>query len=489
MEEKPRIFIASSTENIAYAHAVHRFLNNNYAETKLWETAVKPSEFTLPSLIKCFNDYDYGIFIFSDDDILNIRNKNYTNVRDNVLFEFGVFIGKHSQNNAFILSPKEYLDTGRIASDLFGITITTFDSKRIENDFIDTISSGCLSILSKINTLQTNKTTTLENHNSTICIHEANMYSELVELISHAKENIIITITSNERFIAFDLFISFLFARLHDVEIDIHYYPLVNKDTNSYSIEILKQLGCNTKEYPIGESPNFVNFIADPLNEDYCRMVVKTERSNRKPVYAYSYKGSIHYHAIKTIFSTIPTLNNQQNYYRPTLQKVSDDIIIKAFLNVPLYSQYNCIISRESVSVSDTLPQSDNLVREFKMKQISTLNKIYIQNKFALYEPISVLLKNGETHFIIPPVVEVHENKLLVAEGHTRLYIHRKSREKIICIKVEGISLPLPSAPTNWKNIKLAPDSLFKLITTNEDDVQRTRKIERYTHKADWFKK
>ena len=65
MEKKPRIFIASSKDNVEYAHAVHRYLNNNYAYTKLWETAVEPGEYTLPALLKTFDDYDFGIFVFS----------------------------------------------------------------------------------------------------------------------------------------------------------------------------------------------------------------------------------------------------------------------------------------------------------------------------------------------------------------------------------------------------------------------------------------
>ncbi|MDD4353780.1 MAG: nucleotide-binding protein, partial [Candidatus Nanoarchaeia archaeon] len=101
MEQKPRIFIGSSKENVKYAHAIHMFLNNQYAYTKLWETAVKTSEYTLPALIKTFEEYDYGIFIFSEDDIVKIRKKNYQTVRDNVLFEFGLFIGKHGLENAF----------------------------------------------------------------------------------------------------------------------------------------------------------------------------------------------------------------------------------------------------------------------------------------------------------------------------------------------------------------------------------------------------
>lgn len=490
MDKKPRIFIASSKDNVKYAHAVHRFLNNSYAYTKLWETAVAPGEYTLPALLQTFDDYDFGIFLFSEDDIVNIRNREYSNVRDNVLFEFGLFIGKHGQNSAFILTPQSYLSSGRIASDLFGITVSSFDCSREENDFIDAISSECLTILAKIkrvNSEEDRKKTLSDNPNFGICVHEANMFSELVELISEANEKLVFYITCNERLIVFDLFIAILFARLNKVSIDVHYFPQIQKHTNSYSIEIFKQLGCNTKEYPIGESPNTIAFIADPENEDCSKMIVKTERFTRKNIYAYSYKGSIHFQAIKSVSNDFQKLPSLDKDYIPTIKKVTETEIKDAFNKIPLYKQNNCTTSIVEVAVSETYPQSDNLVREFKIRQISILNKIYSKFDFELYEPTNVILSNGKTHLIVPPVLEEQKGKLLVAEGHTRLFMNKESKKKIKCIKVVGMTIALPSEPTNWNKIQIAPDSVFKLSTVKEEDLQKTRKIEKYLHRADWF--
>lgn len=490
MDIKPRIFIASSSDNVKYAHAVHRFLNNSYAYTKLWETAVAPGEYTLPSLLQTFDDYDFGIFLFSEDDIVKIRNREYSNVRDNVLFEFGLFVGKHGQNSAFILTPQAYLSRGRLASDLFGITVSVFDSSRDENDYIDAISSECLTILAKIkriNSDDSRKKTLSDNPNFGICVHEANMFSELVQLISEANEKLVFYITCNERLIVFDLFIAILYARLNRVTIDIHYFPQIQKHTNSYSIEIFKQLGCNTKEYPIGESPSTIAFIADPENEDYGKMIVKTERFTRKNVYAYSYKGSIHFQAIKSVsndFQKLPLLSAE---YIPTIQRVSEIEIEKAFENIPLYKQNNCVVSVVDVAVTDTFPQADNLVREFKIKQIALLNKIYFKFNFDMYEATNVVLANGKKHLIVPPVLEEQNGKLLVAEGHTRLFMNKDSSKKIKCVKIVGMTMGLPSEPTKWDKIQIAPDSVFKLSTVKEEDLQRTRKIEKYLHRADWF--
>ena len=52
-------------------------------------------------------ELDYGIFVFVPNDVLEIRNQQYEAVRDNIIFEFGLFIGKLGKDKCFILVPKQ----------------------------------------------------------------------------------------------------------------------------------------------------------------------------------------------------------------------------------------------------------------------------------------------------------------------------------------------------------------------------------------------
>ena len=52
------------------------------------------SENTLDALIKSLDEWDFGIFVFSADDVLKLRERTYSAPRDNVVLEFGLFAGR-----------------------------------------------------------------------------------------------------------------------------------------------------------------------------------------------------------------------------------------------------------------------------------------------------------------------------------------------------------------------------------------------------------
>ncbi len=490
MNSKPRIFIASSTEFVGYAHAVHMFLNNKYAHTKLWESTMQPGDYTLPSLYKTFHEYDFGIFIFSPDDVVQIREKIYKTTRDNVLFEFGLFLGINGLENAFILTPDEYLAEGRIPSDLFGITISTFDSKRNKDEHIDAISSSCLSILKKLNRLEQMQLQKATTNNSSFGIldNEGEMLSQLVDLISNAQKQIVFIITSRERLVIFDLMTSIVYAKLRNIEINIHYYPLVSKYDNSFSIELFRQLGCNVKQYPVGESPENVVFIADPYNRDYSILVQKTNDDyTRRNAYAFFYKGSTYSLTITSLVKGIENLSTQTSYL-PKLVSIPETEILTAFNSVPLYAQSKCQFSLITIKPESTFPRSFNYIKKFKLKQTLLLINLFNTHSFKLYEPIAVQLKNGKNHYFVPPVVEEHDEKYLIAEGHSRFFQGLEDGLPLTCILVKGMKIPLPSDPTKWDKIKVDTYGIPREFIPSFDYLDRFRKIETFLHKPDeWF--
>lgn len=91
---KPKIFIASSVEGLEIAYAAQVNLEHD-AEITVWSQGVfNLNKTTINNLITAINNFDYGIFIFSPDDITKLRDKAVLTVRDNVIFELGLFIGK-----------------------------------------------------------------------------------------------------------------------------------------------------------------------------------------------------------------------------------------------------------------------------------------------------------------------------------------------------------------------------------------------------------
>ena len=77
--------------------------------------------------------YDYGIFIFQPDDKLDTRDVNYNTIRDNVIFELGLYFGRLGRNKAFYLIPRNDPKL-HIPTDLRGVTAGTYDLERMQNE-------------------------------------------------------------------------------------------------------------------------------------------------------------------------------------------------------------------------------------------------------------------------------------------------------------------------------------------------------------------
>src|SRR5262245_19971399 len=130
---KPRIFVGSSSENIRVAQALQQNLQNE-ADVTIWNQGIfELSRSTLESLIEALGSFDFSIFVFTPDDILQIRGAQYSSTRDNVMFELGLFMGHLGRGRAFFLQPRGIKDF-HLLSDLLGMTPATYDPDRLKEN-------------------------------------------------------------------------------------------------------------------------------------------------------------------------------------------------------------------------------------------------------------------------------------------------------------------------------------------------------------------
>lgn len=136
--KKPRIFIGSSAESLNIADATGENLEFN-AEVTIWRSGVfNLSSNALDDLILKSKSVDFAAFIFSPDDIIKMRTEDKNIVRDNVLFELGLFIGALGKDRCFIIKPR---DTDlHFPSDLLGIIPTDYDSERSDNNLTSSLT-------------------------------------------------------------------------------------------------------------------------------------------------------------------------------------------------------------------------------------------------------------------------------------------------------------------------------------------------------------
>ena len=154
MSDSPTVFIASSAEGLSVAEAVNIKIENE-VRVKQWDNAFDLSSVTISSLIKRAQESDYGVFVFHKDDETTIRGEKYSTVRDNVLFELGLFIGSLGIEKCFVLLPKSKETEFRLPTDLSGVTMTVYDDEI--DDMVDAVATSCAKIKHAIKKNESNK--------------------------------------------------------------------------------------------------------------------------------------------------------------------------------------------------------------------------------------------------------------------------------------------------------------------------------------------
>ncbi len=124
--QKTKIFIGSSTEGLNVARKIKSGLKYD-AHVDTWADGMfdKPSQSYIEVLEKAVLNFDYGIFVFTPDDKVFSRGKEVNIPRDNVIFEYGMFLGKHTRHKAFFIKPRG--SDIKIMTDLLGITCLDYD--------------------------------------------------------------------------------------------------------------------------------------------------------------------------------------------------------------------------------------------------------------------------------------------------------------------------------------------------------------------------
>jgi hypothetical protein len=138
---KPRLFIASSVESLPIAEAINVNLDYDF-EVTIWKGGTfRLSSSTIDDLVKKSSAVDFALFIFTPDDIVLIRDEKKRVVRDNVLFELGLFVGAIGKDRSFIIKPRS-VDL-HLPTDLLGVNTTDYESDRSDDDLVSATNRPC----------------------------------------------------------------------------------------------------------------------------------------------------------------------------------------------------------------------------------------------------------------------------------------------------------------------------------------------------------
>lgn len=145
---RPRGFIGSSVEGLGIARSIKAELEHDFY-TDIWNQSDVSGlgTSTLEALEAAVGKYHFGIFVFTPDDQIKMRDKESFAPRDNVIFEFGLFIGKLGRFKSFLVRPRGI--EIQIPSDINGITVADYDHEN--SNKVAAVGTACTKLRTAIN--------------------------------------------------------------------------------------------------------------------------------------------------------------------------------------------------------------------------------------------------------------------------------------------------------------------------------------------------
>ena len=120
-----RMFVMSSVEALPVTRLLVEHFQHDPFLTVVWDHGVfRASNYTLDELERQLELADFAIAVAHADDTIITRGDEWPTVRDNVVFELGMFIGFLGRKRAFLMEPRE--DKLKLPSDLAGLTTVSY---------------------------------------------------------------------------------------------------------------------------------------------------------------------------------------------------------------------------------------------------------------------------------------------------------------------------------------------------------------------------
>jgi len=181
---KPTLFIGSSTARLPVARALAAVFSD-IVDVTIWDSAPEFAigKSILTGLVRVGETYDFALLVFGQDDATfmnGVAGQTVATVRDNVIFELGLFMGHMGRDRALWLSPKGS-KAPRIASDLGGIIHLEFDEPEMSD--VEALSRSLSTICEPVHRhvlelgFRTNRTSHVVEMRQALCL-ASSQYSQ-----------------------------------------------------------------------------------------------------------------------------------------------------------------------------------------------------------------------------------------------------------------------------------------------------------------------
>lgn len=128
VDGEPRLFVASSPEERGLVDALSRHLSGKATVIGWAKSIWSPSGLAaLEAIERALDEADFAVFVLSDD-YATVTSDRHMPGRNNVLFEFGLAVGRLGMARTFLLVPKG-LESNAIPTDLSGASVISYETE------------------------------------------------------------------------------------------------------------------------------------------------------------------------------------------------------------------------------------------------------------------------------------------------------------------------------------------------------------------------
>jgi hypothetical protein len=179
--KKPRVFIASATQSLDVAYAIQAGLEYD-AQVVVWSQGTFDNpRYALEALTEQLKKSHFGVFVFTPDDRTHIGESLFPTVRDNVLFELGMFIGHLGRERCFLVTPRDAML--HIPTDLLGLTPLTYDVSLFADNSSAALGTACHAIRNSVRQSPVNTPTSVAKLITRV--RESPQFGSLLEEAKH----------------------------------------------------------------------------------------------------------------------------------------------------------------------------------------------------------------------------------------------------------------------------------------------------------------
>jgi len=476
---KPRVFIGSSTEGLDVAKAVEVNLKED-AEPVLWKDVFAPSLTTIENLENVVDQVEFAVLVVTPDDLREKNEKTGKVPRDNVVFEAGLFMGGLGRDRTFLVKFKKNGNDPQLPTDLQGLTVVSVDNRRSNGEMIAAVRPEMYKVLLAIKKAPRRQPAGDRSKYQNFLLDEDQFLHAIASWPPSSKA---ITIALPHTTWVWPLFPALLCWRLAKTPVLVYtlapFGGTMEIKKEKARRELLGKLGVHVQEVMNIEKTGVFR-KTNSLEED-C-VIICNETGGENMPFAIQYDGMIHSQATISLMEgvVLPQRDTDDESLVPQLKIYNvQDVIEKLRRGVDQYSSPDVGLEVSTVKTND-LYLSTPFVRSFKYRQIELLFNEYKRVGITPFQAMAVQLTSGEQSIVIPPVVEIHDDKPIVIGGTTRTKFCRdRGIEQFHCIRVTGVQDPLPFTPVPIDQVSVAERSLPPTERMKDFEYSLFRHIEK----------